>query len=446
MGILLAGAIPTGLAGTVTNVQGLLALRFFIGILGGSFIPCQVWTTGFFDKEIVGAANSFAAGLGNAGSGITYFAMPAIFDSLVRRQHLTEHVAWRVAFVVPLILITATALAMIFLCPDTPSGKWSAGRRAAERQLATRDTFLSSVKDRKGSGSGMCSSAVSDDLIRINSNRDRGHDREAQVQEQDVLEAASWELVEKPTIRGSSNAILSLPTLTLVAVYFCSFGAELCINSILASYYVANFPGLGQTSSGNWAAMFGLLNVIMRPIGGMISDAIYRSTRSLWGKKILIHFFGVATGAFLLTIGLIDSHSKSTMFGLVLGLAFFLEAGNGACFSLVPHVHPSSNGTPALSQDLTPALKMCDADWVGNRYHHGCNRRSRNPRWYCLFTHCPLCRCGLRQAFLDYRCYHDCCQSRRLSDSTDTQGTARWPVELDVEVIYVSGCYGQSLR
>lgn len=53
-GILLVGAIPTALAGTVSTPQGLITVRFFVGILGGSFIPCQVWTTGFFDKNVVG--------------------------------------------------------------------------------------------------------------------------------------------------------------------------------------------------------------------------------------------------------------------------------------------------------------------------------------------------------------------------------------------------------
>ena len=41
-GCLLAGSIPTFLAGAVYNASGLYALRFFIGILGGSFVPCQV--------------------------------------------------------------------------------------------------------------------------------------------------------------------------------------------------------------------------------------------------------------------------------------------------------------------------------------------------------------------------------------------------------------------
>jgi NNP family nitrate/nitrite transporter-like MFS transporter len=59
------------MAGHLTNPRGLIALRFFVGILGGTFVPCQVWCTGFFDKNIMGTANSLAAGIGNAGGGVT---------------------------------------------------------------------------------------------------------------------------------------------------------------------------------------------------------------------------------------------------------------------------------------------------------------------------------------------------------------------------------------
>ena len=326
-----------------------MAIRFFVGILGGAFIPCQVWTTGFFDKNVVGTANSLTAGLGNAGGGITYFVMPAIFDSLVSRQHLSDHVAWRVAFVVPFVLIALTAIVMLTTCPDTPTGRWSARRRVLDQHLAARDTFLSTVGDRKGHNSGLDSSQSSDDTKAFNLARGRGNQPEPQVEDQDLLDAASWELVEKPTIQASSHAILSWSTLTLVCVYFCTFGTELCINNILGSYYLLNFPKLQQTGSGNWAAMFGLLNAVFRPMGGIASDLIYRQTHSLWGKKILIHVLSIGTGVFLLVIGLIKPHDKSTLFGLMAGLAFFEEAANGAIFSLVPHVHPSNNGKHAPS-------------------------------------------------------------------------------------------------
>jgi NNP family nitrate/nitrite transporter-like MFS transporter len=69
--LLLLGAIPTALAGTANDATGLYLIRFFIGILGGAFVPCQVWTTGFFDENVVGTANALVGGWGNAGAGIT---------------------------------------------------------------------------------------------------------------------------------------------------------------------------------------------------------------------------------------------------------------------------------------------------------------------------------------------------------------------------------------
>lgn len=71
VGILLVGSIPTAMAGLITSARGLIALRFFVGILGASFVPCQVWTTAFYDKNIIGTANALAAGWGNSGGGIT---------------------------------------------------------------------------------------------------------------------------------------------------------------------------------------------------------------------------------------------------------------------------------------------------------------------------------------------------------------------------------------
>lgn len=63
--LLILGAIPSGLAALVTTIGQLEAVRFFISILGGTFVPTQAWTTTFFDKSIVGTANAFAGGWGS---------------------------------------------------------------------------------------------------------------------------------------------------------------------------------------------------------------------------------------------------------------------------------------------------------------------------------------------------------------------------------------------
>jgi hypothetical protein len=48
--VLIAAAIPCGLAGLIKNYTGLLLIRFFVGIAGASFVPCLTWCTLFYDK------------------------------------------------------------------------------------------------------------------------------------------------------------------------------------------------------------------------------------------------------------------------------------------------------------------------------------------------------------------------------------------------------------
>ena len=355
---LLVGAIPTALAGTVHSAAQLYACRFFIGILGGSFVPCQVWSTGFFDKNVVGTSNAFTAGFGNAGGGITYFLMPAIYDSLVK-DGLKPHKAWRVAFIVPFVVICAVATALLVLCPDTPTGKWSERHLHVQQNLASHGISadpaegtvvaapggIMEKKSMEGSGSDSPPPTRSDpEKLQYTAGEPKeSFHGEANIGEQGMLDTARGEVIQKPTFRSALPVIFSLQLLVTGGCYFSSFGAELSINSILGAYYQKNFK-LKQHDAGNWAAMFGLLNVAFRPIGGLMSDFLYQKTGSVWAKKLWLHSLSIIMGCFLIAIGLTDSHNRSTMVGLIAGMAFFLEASNGANFAYVPHVHPQANG------------------------------------------------------------------------------------------------------
>ncbi|PSN62666.1 nitrate transporter CrnA [Corynespora cassiicola Philippines] len=344
-GCLFAGAVPTFLAGCVTNAHGLYALRFFIGILGGSFVPCQVWTTGFFDKNVVGTANALTGGLGNLGGGITYFVMPAVYNALVK-DGLSTSKAWRVTFVVPGVLIVAVAMCLLFLCDDTPTGKWNERFAAAEENL--RRHSVEGVVKVAGSITDTpidtpISSSPSPTLAEAE--KPRGwKDNEAQATDAEMLDTARGEVIQKPSFGEVLAVMFSPQTIVTAACYFCTFGGELAINSILGSYFKKNFPTMDLQQTGNWAAMFGLLNGVTRPLGGYLSDLSYRHTKSVWAKKAVLHAYGLITGAFLIVIGILDSRDESTMFGLVAAMAVFLEGGNGADFGLVPHVHPHANG------------------------------------------------------------------------------------------------------
>ncbi|ORY62194.1 nitrate transporter [Pseudomassariella vexata] len=344
-GLLLVGSIPLGLAPLVHNASGLYVSRFFIGILGGSFVPCQVWSTGFFDKNVVGTANALTGGWGNAGGGITYFIMPAVFDSFVARGYNTG-TSWRIAFIVPLVVVIVTGVSLIVFCPDTPTGKWSGRHLHAIENLHRHEVDNSGVlMDIPDSVADKVSSHGTIPSYEHEQEKKPKPEHEAVLSKDEMLQTANGEVVAKPSFGEALKVFVCPQTFFHMVTYFCSFGAELAINSILSAYYVKNFPALGQTNASTWAAMFGFLNFVTRPLGGVIGDIVYRMTsRNVWAKKIWIVLCGCITGVMLIIIGKVNPHSQSTMFGLIALMAVFLEAGNGANFALVPHVHPHANG------------------------------------------------------------------------------------------------------
>jgi len=353
--LILIGCLPIGLAPLVKDVNGLYVSRFFIGVLGATFVPCQVWCTGFFDKNVVGTANALAGGWGNAGGGLTYFVMPAVFDSIMSYNGMTSSKAWRITFVVPLVCLLACGIGMILTCSETPMGKWKDRAQHIQENLEShnvRDVSVVAVpgnitdrplpEDPAGSDEEK-GRAGSDSSVKI-------ADNEYHISRTEAIETAQGETVLKPTFKEALPVMLSPQTIFHLATYACSFGGELAVNAILSSYYKKNFPHLDQTLASNYAAIFGFLNFVTRPLGGVVGDVLYNKVgHNLWYKKAWITVCGVLTGALLIVIGKVDPSEDNgmgigTMVGLISVMAIFHEAGNGANFALVPHVHPFANG------------------------------------------------------------------------------------------------------
>lgn len=285
------------------------------------------------------------------------FVMPAVYDSLVHAQGLTPHKAWRVAYVIPFIIIVSLALCMLFTCEDTPMGKWS------ERHIWMKENETNSaniVDLNSGNPSTFPSGAPSIDHAVADVEKKGAEspspntpDNENTTQTVGQMGIFKPDATVSPSRKEAMNVMFSFSTAAVAIPYACSFGSELSINSILGDYYAKNFPYMSQTQTGQWAAMFGLLNIICRPAGGFVADLLYRHTGSVWSKKILLSFLGVVMSAFQLAMGFSDPKDEATMFGLTAGLAFFLEACNGANFAVVPHVHSFANGELPFYQTCT---------------------------------------------------------------------------------------------
>src|SRR5262249_3050961 len=159
-------------------------------------------------------ANALTGGLGNLGGGVTYFVMPAVYDALVG-DGLTPHIAWRVAFIVPGVLIVITAISMIILCPDTPTGKWSERLTVADQNIRSHN--VGGVVDVPGILSaeerpGAVSSSNSSDMEK---KMPLGSDAEVAVGEQEMIDEARGEIIQKPTFKEVIKVTLSLQTIVL---------------------------------------------------------------------------------------------------------------------------------------------------------------------------------------------------------------------------------------
>jgi len=111
-------------------------------------------------------------------------------------------------------------------------------------------------------------------------------------------------------------------------LYFATFGSELAVISMLPLFFSETF-GLSATAAGMVASAYAFMNLMSRPGGGLISDKFGRK------KTLLILTAGLAAGYFLMS--LIDA-TWPIWVAVVAAMAcsFFVQAGEGAVFAVVP--------------------------------------------------------------------------------------------------------------
>ncbi|KIM76890.1 hypothetical protein PILCRDRAFT_825891 [Piloderma croceum F 1598] len=347
-GLLILGAIPSGLAGTAHSARTLYVLRFFIGILGGTFVPCQAWTSAFFDKNCVGTANALVGGWGNMGGGATFAVMVSLYTSL-RSDGLSQHSAWRVAFaIVPVpVLLFVAALTLIF-GQDHPAGKWSERHTLPATSIAIArghhvriDHDAKKLTTDKINGKGLEEGDV----------EVRPVDPD-EVMGENILSTVDFAVNESLTYKTAFKILRSPLTWLPALAYLTTFGLELTIDGQMANILLALFgkrvSHFDQTKAGYYTSIFGFLNLVTRPFGGYFGDVIYRKFGTK-GKKYLTLLCGLVMGASFLAGGLYlqNNHAAPdlpTVMGVFAVSAIFSEVGNGANFSLVPHCNSYNNG------------------------------------------------------------------------------------------------------
>ncbi|WP_186579992.1 NarK family nitrate/nitrite MFS transporter [Aquibacillus kalidii] len=118
--------------------------------------------------------------------------------------------------------------------------------------------------------------------------------------------------------------------------YFCTFGSELAVVSVLPQFFEETFT-LSIAQAGLIASSFAFMNLASRPGGGWLSDKFGRK------KTLVILMAGLAIGYIGMSmIG--SSWPLWTAIVLTMCCSFFVQAGEGAVYAMVPFVNKKSTG------------------------------------------------------------------------------------------------------
>ncbi|CAO1635544.1 unnamed protein product [Parajaminaea phylloscopi] len=361
--LLLVGAVPTALMPVVNNLGSLKTIRFLISILGGTFVPCQAWTTTFFDKNIVGTANAFAGGWGNMGGGVTPAVMIGLYQRL-RKAKLTPHLAWRICFVVvPVPLIIVTVAAILIFGRDHPAGKWSQRHQLAGTALevaAGREVHLdaSEIRDQermRQASSGMERGTANEKIMTSAAPAKVSDFREQQPgTTPDAIDTA---VSEPLTPRTALAVAMDLRVWMVVVSYFLSFGLETAMDAALPQLLYGLFASthFSAEDAAFAASTYGLLNLIFRPLGGVFADILYKRYRprglGVRAKVTLTVLTNILQGLFLIGLGLYVNHSRTPQLATVLGFIVLIAAfgftANAGAYAVYGHLRPKNIGIVA---------------------------------------------------------------------------------------------------
>jgi len=214
---------------------------------------------------------------------VTQLAMPVLFALFVGLG-ASEYLGWRLAMVVAGLVCFAAGVAYYLLTQDTPRGDL--------RDLRRRGVRAGAASPAKGTFGMAC--------------RDR----------------RVW---------------------ALFVIYAACFGIELTINNVAALYFIDYFA-LDLKAAGLAAALFGLMNLFARTLGGAVGDR-FGLRRGLRGRVEWLFAAVLCEGLALMLFS--QMGTLPLAIGALLVFSLFVQMSEGATFSVVPFVSPKALGSVA---------------------------------------------------------------------------------------------------
>lgn len=315
------------------SYQQLVITRFLMGFVGAGFVIGIRMIGEWFPAKQVGIAEGIYGGWGNFGSAAAALSLPTI------ALWYGGDDGWRYAIATTGVLTLVYSVIYYFSVTDTPKGStYFKPKKTGAMEVSSKGDLLLylimnvpmylalSALTWKLTGLGLFDQSIANmiyaGLVVI-------YLYQAYVTIQINKDLFSKDVPEYDRYKFKQVAVLDL-------AYFVTFGSELAVVSMLPLFFKDTFA-VSQVQAGMLASGFAFMNLVARPSGGWFSDKFGRK------KSLTILLLGLAVGYF--TMSQIDSSWPIVVAVLAtMACSFFVQAGEGAVFAIVPLVKRRMTG------------------------------------------------------------------------------------------------------
>lgn len=332
--LLMYAAIPCIGFASAQNFSQLVISRLALGIVGAGFVIGIRMVAEWFPPKEIGLAEGIYGGWGNFGSAGAALTLPTIAAFLAFGS--ADILNWRVSIALTGIIAALYGVLYFFSVQDTPPGKvYQKPKRATGLEVTTQKDFWLLLLMNLPLSGVLCVLAWR--LSKV------GFLNQTQLflvwgfliglylfqayncwQANKELVAGTKRYPPTDRYEFSQVAILEL-------TYFVNFGSELAAVSMLPAFFEGTFA-LSKAQAGAIAASYAFMNLMSRPGGGLISDRLGSRKMTMTvltaGMAIGYLMMGRVTGGWWLPLAVI----------LTMACSFFVQAGEGSTFAIVPLV------------------------------------------------------------------------------------------------------------
>ncbi|MBE9214277.1 MFS transporter [Plectonema cf. radiosum LEGE 06105] len=332
--LLIYAAIPCITFASAQNFTQLVISRLALSIVGAGFVIGIRMVAEWFPPKEIGLAEGIYGGWGNFGSAAAAFTLPTIGAWLAFGAG--DALNWRLCIAGSGIIAALYGILYFFNVQDHPPGK------VYQKPKNVRGLEVTSVKDfwflmlmnlpltgilmvlawrlRKtnlyGDGTFLLVLALLAGLYLFQAYN-------CWVVNKDLL-AGKKKYPAKDRYSFSQVAILEL-------TYIVNFGSELAVVSMLPAFFEGTFT-LNKAMAGMIASSYAFMNLMSRPGGGLISDKLGSRKNTM---AVLTAGMGIG---YMMMGGVASNWWLPGAIILTMACSFFVQAGEGSTFAIVPLV------------------------------------------------------------------------------------------------------------